>query len=114
MSQKFYLFADDTNIYFDSDDFITLQKGVNKELRKVKKWLDANRLALNITKTNYVILHSPSKVINQFIRIKLGSKQLNCVEYIKYPGILVDSTLSWRPHITELSKKISKNYLYLV
>ena len=113
MSQKFYLFADDTSIYFDSDDLITLQKGVNKELRKVK-WLDANRLVLNITETNYVILHSPSKVINQFIRIKLGSKQLNCVEYIKYPGILVYSTLSWRAHITELSKKISKNYLYLL
>ena len=56
---EFYLFADDTSIYFDSDDVITLQKTVNKELRKIKKWLDANRLALNITKTNYVIFHSP-------------------------------------------------------
>ena len=89
---EFYLFADDTSIYFDSNDLITLQKTVNKELRKVEKWLDANRLALNITKTNYVIFHSPSKVIKQFIRIKLGSKFLNCAEYIKYLGILVDST----------------------
>ena len=80
---EFYLFADNTSIYFDSYDLITLQKMVNKELQKVKKWLDANRLALNITKTNYVIFHSPSKVINQFIRIKFGSKPLNHVEYIK-------------------------------
>ena len=99
---QFYLFADDTTIYFD---LITLQKTVNKELRKVKKWLDANRLALNIIKTNYVIFHSPSKIINQFIRIKLGSNPLNRTEYIKYLGILVNSTLSWRAHITELSKK---------
>ena len=41
---KFYLFADDTSIYFDSKDLITLQKVVNRELKKVKKWLDANRL----------------------------------------------------------------------
>ena len=70
---KFYLFADDTSIYFDSKDLITLQKVVNRELKKVKKWLDANRLSLNISKTNYVIFHSQSKRINEFIRIKLGS-----------------------------------------
>ena len=105
---KFYLFADDTSIYFDSKDLITLQKVVNRELKKVKKWLDANRLSLNISKTNYVIFHSQSKRINKFIRIKLGSKPLNRAEYIKYLGILVDSTLSWKPQITELSKKLAR------
>ena len=32
---------------------------MNRELRKVKKWHDANCLALNIDKTNFVIFHSP-------------------------------------------------------
>ena len=71
MVLQFYLFADDTSIYVDSDDLITLQKTLNQEIRKVKKWLDANRLALNISKTNYVNFHSSSKVIDQFIRINL-------------------------------------------
>ena len=31
----FYLFADDTNIYFESTDLLQIQKVVNKELRKV-------------------------------------------------------------------------------
>ena len=31
---KFFLFADDTNIYFESDDLIKLEKAVNKELKK--------------------------------------------------------------------------------
>ena len=43
---SFYLFADDINIYFESESLNTLQKVVNKELRYVKKWLDANKLAL--------------------------------------------------------------------
>ena len=72
-----YLFADDTRVYYDSDNLITLQKIVNRELKKIKKRLDANRLALNITKTNYVIFHSPAKMIDQFIRIKLGSKSID-------------------------------------
>ena len=43
----FYLFSDDTNIYFKSNDITHLQKIMNRELKKVKKWLDANRLSLN-------------------------------------------------------------------
>ena len=49
---QFYLFADDTSIYFESDNLLTLQKVVNRELRKVRKLLEANRLSLNISKTN--------------------------------------------------------------
>ena len=61
---EFYLFADNISIYFESDNLLTLQKIVNRELRKVKKWLEANRLAVNISKTNYVIFHSSTTVIN--------------------------------------------------
>ena len=32
---------------------------MNWELRHVKKWLEANKLALNIENTNYVIFLSP-------------------------------------------------------
>ena len=42
---SFYLFADDTNIYFEASDLFTLQKVMSHELQKIKKWLDANKLA---------------------------------------------------------------------
>ena len=58
---SFYLFADDTNIYFSCHDLFSLQKIMNRELKKVKKWLDANQLGLNVDKTNFVIFHSPQK-----------------------------------------------------
>ena len=48
------------------------------------------------------------KKINEFIRMKLCSKPLNRAEYVKYLGILVDSTLSWKAQITELSKKLAR------
>ena len=51
---QFYLFADD--IYFNSDNLVYLQKIVNRELKKIKKWLEANRLALNIDKTTKTTL----------------------------------------------------------
>ena len=44
----FYLFADDTNIYYESSHLLNIQNIVNRELRKVRKWLKVNKLALNI------------------------------------------------------------------
>ena len=105
---EFYLFADDTGICFESDNLLTLQKIVISELRKVRKWLEANGLALNIGKTNYVIFHSHAKKCDGFIRIKLGSKTISRVNSVKCLGILVDSKLTWKPHITDLSKKLAR------
>ena len=51
-----------------------LIKIINRELRLVKKWLDANKLSLNIEKTNYIIFHSSSVNINSTFDIKIGKK----------------------------------------
>lgn len=59
---KFYLFADDTNIYFESDDLKQIERTVNKELKKLHEWLCLNRLSLNISKTNFVIFHDKRKL----------------------------------------------------
>ena len=104
----FYLFADDTNIYFDSPDLFNLQKTVNKELCKIKRWLQSNRLALNIDKTNFVLFHSSSKKITEFITIKIGRKKIKQENHVCFLGVLLDSTLSWKTHIAELSKKLSR------
>ena len=41
-----------------------------KELRAIRRWLDANRLSLNIDKTNYIIFHSSSRNISSDSTIK--------------------------------------------
>ena len=74
---SFLLFEDDTNIYFKSHDLTRPQKIMNHELKKVKKWLDANRLALNIDKTNFVVFHPPHIKIPEPVFIRFGRKKLN-------------------------------------
>ena len=85
---SFFLFADDTNIYFKSHDLTRLQKIMNRELKKVKKWLDANRLALNIDKTNFVVFYRPHIKIPEPVLIRFGRKKIkrrSCVKFRNYP-----------------------------
>ena len=66
----FYLFADDTNLLYADRNLKSLETIVKCELTKVVVWLIANKLSLNIKKTNYIIFHPCQKRINFNIRIK--------------------------------------------
>ena len=72
----FYLFADDMNIYYESNSIQDLEKTINKELNKLYLWLNVNRLSLNIDKTNYKIFHPYNKPMKQHI-IKINNKAGN-------------------------------------
>ena len=81
---NFYLFADDTNIYYESDSLQELEKVINKELNKLNLWLNVNRLSLNIDKTNYIIFHPYNKPTKKRITIKINkaiNEKINIWEY---------------------------------
>ena len=104
----FYLFADDTNIYYESKDLSKLIKIVNRELRLVKKCLDANKLSLNIDMTNYIIFHSSSVNISSTFDIKIGKKCIKRAKSVKFSGLLLDEHLNWKCYLSELSKKLAR------
>ena len=100
----FFLFADDTNIYCESDDLTLLTMKLNKELKRFKLWLDSNKLALNIGKTNFVLCHSPQKKLSGNFQLKIGNKEIQRNEYVKFLGVLMDEHLSWKYHTVELCR----------
>ena len=105
---QFYLFADDTNIYYEDDNLKNLEATVNKELKKLHTWLIVNRLSLNINKTNFVVFHPFNKPLRQKITLKICKKAISEKDNLKYLGILIDSTLTWKNHIDNVSSKLSK------
>ena len=111
----FYLFADDTNLLYADKNLKSLETIVNCELIKVVVWLIANKLSLNIKKTNYIIFHPYQKPISYDIRIKAYDSRtktsfvLERKDHVKYLGVIIDQHLSWKHHINYIALKISRN-----
>ena len=82
---------------------------MNRELKKVRKWLDANRLSPKIDGTDFVVLHSPQIKLVEPVIIRLGKKKIKCESCVKFLGIMLDANLSWKYHIAELSKRLSRS-----
>ena len=60
-------------------------------------------------KTNYVIFHSPVKKITEPIIIKCGCKHISRSDNVKFLGVLLDETLSWRSRLVELSRRQARS-----
>ena len=92
-----------------------LENTVNIELRNLYDWLTASKLTLNIKKSNFVILHSYPKRLAYQPKIRIVDNERNkhvnleCKDYIKYLGILIDKYLSWKHDIDVIATIISKS-----
>ena len=102
-------FADDTNLLCIDKSIKALCKKVNYDLKGITNWLNANRISLNVNKTEYIIFRKPRKLIDSEIKIKLNGKRLYPSTCIKYLGVLLDEHLSWKPHMNELTKKLNRS-----
>ena len=80
---------------------------MNKELKKLYTWLIVNRLALNISKTNFIVFHPQNKEKKR-ITIRINKYTIQEKNEIKYLGVILDASLTWKQHIDKLIKKLNK------
>ena len=104
---KFFLFADDTTVYYADKTNSGTEDLLNKELSNVSTWLAANKLSLNVKKSNFLHFHhgyseKPS------IKLKLNGIDVEEKEVTKYLGVFIDNKLSWKTHIEHVKAKLSK------
>ena len=108
----FILFADDTTIDYSHKDIESQISLINDELKEVCNWFKANKLSVNASKTNCMVLGTPhmtSVKIKNDIHVKLDGTLLERVKHTKFLGVLIDECLTWKHHIDCISKTLSKN-----
>ena len=85
-----------------------INKHVNKDLRSLSKWLNANKVFVNITKTEVLIFKLKGRVFDTDLKLKLCGKKLFTSKSVKYLGVILDECLQWNFQINQLCLKLNK------
>ena len=94
------LYNVDTAIYCSNVSYIEFILALRTELESVRQWLTANRLALNVSKTKYILIGTKPKVseINNMV-LQIGTEAIEHMETFKYVGLILDEGLTFEPHL---------------
>ena len=93
------MFADDTNFFYSHQDIKTLFETLNCEVEQICKWFRANKLSLNVKKTNHTLL--PLKMSE----LKIGNTIIIRKFSFKFLGVMLNENISWKDHIKAIEKK---------
>jgi len=52
------LYADDINLHISGENHEILEKTVNHELKKIDHWVRANKLCINYSKSNFMLMNN--------------------------------------------------------
>ena len=105
---KSFIFADDTSISYSDKNIKSIRKRLNIDLKLLSGWLSANKIALNINKTEVILFKHHKKLVNYDLKLKLYGKRLYLTNKTKYLGLLIDENLNWKFHLEQLAVKLRK------
>ena len=91
------MFADDTNITVPGCTFAELEQATNSELTNLYSWLKANKLSLNIAKTESMVIGSRQKFLAENcseLNIQLDNQPISKVQHAKSLGLIIDDRRS--------------------
>ncbi|CAH2095676.1 unnamed protein product [Euphydryas editha] len=117
---RIFTFADDTAMIFYGKTWQDVRTKAEEGLRIATRWLQANILTLNESKTKFLTFGTSKATLpedNFTIKIHgcrdIIAQSCQCTEIerlhtIKYLGVLVDETLTWKPHIELIAERVRK------
>ena len=101
------MYADGTTYYCNVNPNVT-NDFLNCELSKICDWLGANKLALNVSKTKYMVFHTANKHV-AYPKLNINGNNIERVTTFIFLGLTISSNLFWNHHINKISSKITKS-----
>ena len=101
------LFADDTNLFCTGQNLDDLVQKINIEMGNIYYWVKANKLSLNVDKTNFM-LFTPKHFSRSMGNIYINGTCIIEVTETKFLGVIIDYKLNWSSYIMNINKKIAK------
>ena len=111
---KTSLYADDTCLYYASENPKSVTETLNADLLIIDAWLKRNKLALNVKKCEFLMIGTTRRLKSAEVPdVLIQNVPISRVTHCKYLGVLIDEHLDWVKHIEYLGKKIAKD-IYLL
>ena len=108
------MYADDTSISYASKNIEELNTTLSKDLDSLNKWLQGNKLSLNVVKTQAMVIGSQpnlKKIAEKKVdtpSFSIGGSDIDLIKNVKYLGVQLDSNLDWDQHMKVLCGKVSR------
>ena len=98
------MYADDTYNTYAGSDLHLIQSSLSHDLEKLSKWLVSNRLTLNATKTEFMLIGSRRRLstLSDTLELSIDNVPIEQVPSVKSLGIYIDENLTWHSHIDKL------------
>jgi hypothetical protein len=105
----YFIFADDTNLLASDKNLHTLIRKINNELTHVSSYFKANKLSLNVNKTNFMLFRNKhdNRRFPDF-NIEIDNANITHVSNTKFLGVKLDERLTWKQHTTYIANIVSK------
>ena len=106
-NSKVHHYANNTNLLLTEKCLKKINKQVNQDLALVCRWLRANKISLNTSKTEIVIFRPKQKQIKH-LNFRISGQKINtCTcSKVRYLGIILEEHLDSNIHINSLKYKL--------
>lgn len=101
------LYADDTSLFYSGHSIVSIIEQAQHDLDLLYAWLQSNLLTINTSKTNFMIFTAKNKKIGQYPSLTINHEIINKVDKEKYLGLILDSKLTWKPHIDKIRSRLA-------
>ena len=105
---KVVLYADDTALFYAADDLQQIQNSLLSDFLLVSKWMDTNRLVLNVDKTKSMIFGTHQRLRNRNLFLNSNDINIDVVNQFKYLGVVLDQHLNWESHGNMIAESVSR------
>ena len=104
-------YADDhAIIHCFSPDNKNIKQNIEKDIGKIKTWMEENQLKMNDVKTEFIVLGTAGNLkTNTLENIKIGDTTIHRTSKIKFLGVHLDKRLSLKDHVQNRSRKANYN-----
>ena len=101
------IFADDVIIYCTDPSLKEIEDNLQSCINSINNWYTENRLQINVSKTNIMLISSRKSRSRGELKVKLDGIELRQVNSVRYLGVEVDCNLLWENHVKLLCRSLS-------